>query len=72
MQRDEWLDWLQNKRVDIAKLPDSDPRKADMWAQLDSLEAIEKLVDELDQRDPEAAKQLLKRFATKIASISKG
>jgi hypothetical protein len=72
MQRDEWLDWLQNKRVDIAKLPDSDPRKADMWAQLDSLEAIEKLVDELDQRDPEAAKQLLKRFATKIASISTG
>jgi hypothetical protein len=53
--REEWLDWLQAMRVDLARLPDSDPRRADRQMLLDHFAAIEKVWTEVDKLDPEAA-----------------
>ena len=40
--REEWLDRLHELRVDLARLPDGDPRRADRQAVLDQFAAIEK------------------------------
>lgn len=53
--RDQWLDWLHEMRVDLARLPDGDPRKADLQAVLSEFEAIEEVLTEVDELDPEAA-----------------
>lgn len=65
MTKDEWLDRLQEIRVEVATLPDDDPRKAVMQTLLKDFVEIEKTWTELDEIDPDRAE----RVADKIVRL---
>jgi hypothetical protein len=56
-------DKLQAIRVEIAKMPDSDPRKA----LLKEFDEIYAKVTAIDEEDPELADQLAKKFGRLLA-----
>jgi hypothetical protein len=62
MTREEWLDFLQEARVEVAKLADSNPRKADLRAALKDFEEIEQKWTEMDERDPDLAERTADRI----------
>jgi hypothetical protein len=66
MNRNEWLDRLQEIRVELVKLPDSDPRKADLQVALNYFVEIEKTVTELDEFDPDKAEKVANAIVRKL------
>ena len=66
--REGWLDWLQGQRVELAKLPDTDPRKAELAAVLTDFEGIHRDWCEIDELDPERAAEAVE----KICRIMRG
>ena len=55
---EEWLNWLREERVNVVKLPISDPRKVELQALLKEFEEIERTCTEIDEYDPDRAEQL--------------
>ncbi len=69
MTREEWRDWLHGKRVDIAKLPSSDPRKAELVAVLADIEQIDKEWTEIEEYDPDLAAQVTDEIVRAFSKV---